>query len=440
MPPAQCAFKLYIYIYIYYIYGPKALCNPRVHILTTRRRDGADEAKATTHPAGGEVTCFTCEWNLLKADLFKVRQELSNNGTRPLKPAEETKAMSEFYKKMFEANAASSEEDNESTPLSPSIRFLVCAFLCIELSSVCCERGFSIMNRIKCKARNRMYVDTLDSLMMIALNGPMDKTAKKVLIEEAYAHWASLCQRNILKSHFVPRSRKAASMPVVADDSMDAEDTANTSEPEETEERLNATEEAAEDAPEEARKSRHVECFGHLLDSDHDDDINFEPVQTELDVLQAGTTSAAAAAARRAGITQESLNAAVGCYQPPMDGPRKGWVPINPPPNFTQHELESEEGCTNLHKRKIRWIAHIFEDGWHIGRIQDDKAPKGHKHAGQYDVRYPSDGSKYWTVLHPAQYGPDQSWVYVEAPAAQQRAGARSLRSAPAKGSKVPRR
>ena len=125
------------------------------------------------------------EWNLLKADLFKVRQELSNNGTRPLKPAEETKAMSEFYKKMFEANAASSEEDNESTPLSPSIRFLVCAFLCIELSSVCCERGFSIMNRIKCKARNRMYVDTLDSLMMIALNGPMDKTAKKVLIEEA---------------------------------------------------------------------------------------------------------------------------------------------------------------------------------------------------------------------------------------------------------------
>jgi hypothetical protein len=33
--------------------------------------------------------------------------------------------MSEFYKKMFEANAASSEEDNESTPPSPSIRFRV---------------------------------------------------------------------------------------------------------------------------------------------------------------------------------------------------------------------------------------------------------------------------------------------------------------------------
>jgi hypothetical protein len=56
-----------------------------------------------------------------------------------------------------------------------------------------------------------MYIDTLDSLMMIALNGPRDKTAKKVLIEEGYAYWASLCQRNILKSHFVPRSRKAAS-------------------------------------------------------------------------------------------------------------------------------------------------------------------------------------------------------------------------------------
>jgi hypothetical protein len=288
-----------------------------------------------------------------------------------------------------------------------------------------------------------MYVDMLDSLMMIALNGPRDKTAKKVLIEEAYAHWASLFQRSILKSHFVPRSRKAASMPVVADDSMDAEDTANTSE--QTEERLNATEEAAEDGHEEARKSRHVECFGHLLDSDHDDDINFEPEQTEVDVLQAGTTSAAAAAAaaaRRAGITQESLTAAVGCYQAPKDGSRKGWAPINPPPNFTQHELESEEGCTNLHKRKVRWItiAHVFDSGWHIGRIQDDKAPKGHKYADQYNVRYPSDGSNYWHVLHSAQYGPDQSWVYVAAPAAQQRAGARSLRSAPAKASKVRRR
>ena len=104
-------------------------------------------------------------------------------------------------------------------------------------------------------------------------------------------------------------------------------------------------------------------------------------------------------------------------------------MPINPPPNFTQHELESEEGCTNLHKRKIRWIAHIFDGGWHIGRIQDDKAPKGHKHAGQYDVRYPCDGSKYWTVLHPAQYGPDQSWVYVDAPPAPQRAPAKSSKA-----------
>ncbi len=47
--------------------------------------------------------------------------------------------MAELYKKMFAANAASSEEDNESTLLPPSITFLVSALLCIELSSVCCE-------------------------------------------------------------------------------------------------------------------------------------------------------------------------------------------------------------------------------------------------------------------------------------------------------------
>jgi hypothetical protein len=51
------------------------------------------------------------------------------------------------------------------------------------------------------------------------------------------------------------------------------------------------------------------------------------------------------------------------------------------PPSSTQDEVASDEGRTDPHKRKLRWIAHIFDQGWEIGRIQDEKAPPGHKYA-----------------------------------------------------------
>ena len=52
------------------------------------------------------------------------------------------------------------------------------------------------MNRIKCKARNRMYVATLDCLMMIELNGPAIKEKEAVhrLIDSAYEHWGECAQ------------------------------------------------------------------------------------------------------------------------------------------------------------------------------------------------------------------------------------------------------
>ena len=68
-------------------------------------------------------------------------------------------------------------------------------------------------------------------------------------------------------------------------------------------------------------------------------------------------------------------------------GKHQGWVPMASAPSFTQDELASDEGCTDPHKRKLRWIAHIFDKGWEIGRIQDEKAPRGHKYASQYQVR-----------------------------------------------------
>ena len=80
------------------------------------------------------------------------------------------------------------------------------------------------MNHIKCKARNRMYVDTLDCLMMIELNGPaiQEKEAVHRLIDDAYEHWASVCSRNILKSHPGVSGRKSSCKLQIVDDVIDA--------------------------------------------------------------------------------------------------------------------------------------------------------------------------------------------------------------------------
>lgn len=54
----------------------------------------------------------------------------------------------------------------------PVMKRLLYISLSLPLGSSECERGFSIMNHIKTKRRNRMGLDLLDSLMRIRINGP----------------------------------------------------------------------------------------------------------------------------------------------------------------------------------------------------------------------------------------------------------------------------
>jgi hypothetical protein len=375
-----------------------------------------------------EFPSIRAHWSLLKTDLFEVRNKLTANGTRPVKKAEETAAMTQFYKKVFQDNVADSAADNDRTPLCRGLRYLVCAMLVLELSSVCCERGFSCMNHIKCKARNRMYVETLDCLMMIELNGPaiQEKEAVQRLIDDAYQHWASVRSRNILKSHPGVSGRKSSCTPQMVDDVVDAiaDDDAGEKADEDG---LGLDDDAAKESEEaqvwenlkEAQRWMHVEAYGQHLGDDDEDDINFDDAGAADEI---GTFTAAV---RTTKVTQEELHARVGCYQSPQTGKHQRWVPMAPAPSFTQDELASDEGCTDLHKRKRRWIAHIFDKGWEIGRIQDEKAPPGHKYARQYQVRYPSDGSTWFHVLHPTQYGPDGSWVFVVPPPTNPRRSSR---------------
>ena len=56
--------------------------------------------------------------------------------------------------------------------LPSEIEKLICLKLIMTLNTACCERGFSRMKLIKTYLRNRLYIETLDALMTIAMVGP----------------------------------------------------------------------------------------------------------------------------------------------------------------------------------------------------------------------------------------------------------------------------
>jgi hypothetical protein len=86
--------------------------------------------------------------------------------------------------------------------------------LCVVTSSVVCETGFSKLNLIKTKLRNRLCVPNLDNLMMVLCNGPNFRPGSKEqeqeinrLVEAAWQVWSEAANRNPEKSHCVPRPR-----------------------------------------------------------------------------------------------------------------------------------------------------------------------------------------------------------------------------------------
>ena len=71
------------------------------------------------------------------------------------------------------------------------------------LSSVDCERGFSLMALIKTRLSNRMSTTLLDARMQIASEGPSlaDGEGVKMIINDAIVCWKGMCKRNVRKSH-----------------------------------------------------------------------------------------------------------------------------------------------------------------------------------------------------------------------------------------------
>ena len=54
----------------------------------------------------------------------------------------------------------------------PNVNKIIRCLLITVVDTSCCERGFSLMNRIHTGGRNRLSLKTLEHLMRISLNGP----------------------------------------------------------------------------------------------------------------------------------------------------------------------------------------------------------------------------------------------------------------------------
>ena len=101
------------------------------------------------------------------------------------------------YKPIFE-----NEEEFEN------MRILAAIFMCLCLSTVCCEKGFSLMASIMSALRNCMNIVTLDCLMRIASNCPkfdhIGTDSDPVLLEicnEAFEHWEGTMNRFPGRAH-----------------------------------------------------------------------------------------------------------------------------------------------------------------------------------------------------------------------------------------------
>ena len=86
------------------------------------------------------------KWDVFKHQLFNLRRDGASIG--------------EGFECLHKDNAL------------PSIKKLVCVYLVLYISTVWCERGFSLMALIKTKLRNRLGAESLGAFMMISSRRP----------------------------------------------------------------------------------------------------------------------------------------------------------------------------------------------------------------------------------------------------------------------------
>jgi len=77
----------------------------------------------------------------------------------------------------------------------PNFVALVKLYLCIPISSVDCERGFSTYNNIKTSVRNRLNVSTVNTLMQMSVDTPSITSMEEFNFDKAFQHWCGMKAR-----------------------------------------------------------------------------------------------------------------------------------------------------------------------------------------------------------------------------------------------------
>ena len=78
--------------------------------------------------------------------------------------------------------------------LQKNLGKISCSLLVIPMHSADCERGFSTLGRIKTKLRSRLTNSSLNSLLMISMEGP---PIQKFDVEPCLEKWRSVRNRSV---------------------------------------------------------------------------------------------------------------------------------------------------------------------------------------------------------------------------------------------------
>lgn len=318
-------------------------------------------------------------------------------------------------------NKGDSLEDTAREVLSsstlPDVKILYAISLVLCLSTVWCERGFSLMAIIKTKLRNCMNIETLDALMMIASNAPnlSDHEAVEALLEEAYEHWRTKQKRCLARSHpgvkHASKKKKRATIPL------------------------------SDLLHEQAKQARRERRCDVRLDSDDD---GTDDDDDEDDVMETGDASGAsgggdasgasgeggddaAAAGRMSQTTTDALQAAAGAYNPPP-----GWS-IDPKPAASQEDWTQQ--IARMKKGSAFWrnkrLVHVFDDGYAAcacarlwGTESEaraaarsprrwDEGTFQHRERSHLVFYYKSDNTKYAHSLDLDEWGVAKSWLVI---------------------------
>ncbi|KAH3839035.1 hypothetical protein DPMN_038272 [Dreissena polymorpha] len=95
-----------------------------------------------------------------------------------------------FQSLKFSAMAERALNSTDLLLVYPNVCKLIRVCLILPVSSADCERGFSRYNLIKIKQRNRLYVSTVNTLMMMTVDTPDISDMNQFNFGRAFDVWA----------------------------------------------------------------------------------------------------------------------------------------------------------------------------------------------------------------------------------------------------------